>query len=530
MPKITKIPASISRYTSAPIDAPVKRKVAAYARVSTDSEEQLTSYAAQISYYTEYIKGREDWEFVGVYTDEGISGCSTKRREGFQRMISDAMAGKIDLIITKSVSRFARNTVDSLTTIRLLKENNVECYFEKENLDTGSMESELILSIISSLAQDESESISKNVKWSAQKRMENGSYKIGCVPYGYTKNEDGDMVIVPEEADVIQYIFNSIVSGMGVYKIAKNLNVRHIPARKGGKWSTTTLLDILVNEKYVGDALFQKTYTDSIFHRHDNHGEIKTHLVQEHHEPIISRELFEKAGAILAQRAKERGIQKGTAKYQQRYAFSGKIICGQCGDKFKRQTYTSGITWACKTHLFHKSECSMKYIRDDAVKAAFVTMMNKLIFARKLMLRPLCEALRIAGSDENLQRILYLKEELQHNAERKDELRKLRARGIIDSVLYNQEVSRIEKQSDDYRSEIRGLGNAESGSSLKEAERLLKYVESADMLSEFSDDLFTDFVENIMVYDRSHIGFQLKCGLTLKEELCTGIESKMESP
>ena len=126
---LTKIPASISRYTSAPIDAPVKRKVAAYARVSTDSEEQLTSYAAQISYYTEYIKGREDWEFVGVYTDEGISGCSTKRREGFQRMISDAMAGKIDLIITKSVSRFARNTVDSLTTIRLLKENNVECYF-----------------------------------------------------------------------------------------------------------------------------------------------------------------------------------------------------------------------------------------------------------------------------------------------------------------------------------------------------------------------------------------------------------------
>lgn len=162
----------------------------------------------------------------------------------------------------------------------------------------------------------------------------------------------------------------------------------------------------------------------------------------------------------------------------------GRIICGQCGDKFKRQTYTSSITWACKTHLFHKSDCSMKYIHDDAVRAAFVTMMNKLIFARKLMLRPLCEALRIAGSDENLQRILHLKEELQHNAERKDELRKLRARGIIDSILYNQEVSRIEKQSDEFRAEIKGLGNAESESSLREAEHLLKYVESADMLSD----------------------------------------------
>lgn len=151
MPRITKIPASISRYTSAPIDAPVKRKVAAYARVSTDNEEQLTSYAAQISYYTEYIKGREDWEFVKVYTDEGISGCSTKRREGFQAMVADALAGKIDLIITKSVSRFARNTVDSLTTIRSLKEHNVECYFEKENIWTFDGKGELLLTIMSSM-------------------------------------------------------------------------------------------------------------------------------------------------------------------------------------------------------------------------------------------------------------------------------------------------------------------------------------------------------------------------------------------
>ena len=224
MPKITKIPASISRYTSAPIDAPVKRKVAAYARVSTDSEEQLTSYAAQISYYTEYIKGREDWEFVGVYTDEGISGCSTKRREGFQRMISDAMAGKIDLIITKSVSRFARNTVDSLTTIRLLKENNVECYFEKENIWTFDGKGELLLTIMSSISQEEARSISENVTWGHRKRFADGKVSVAYSRFlGYDKGPDGKMVVNPEQAEIVKLIYRLFLEGMTPHTIAIHL-------------------------------------------------------------------------------------------------------------------------------------------------------------------------------------------------------------------------------------------------------------------------------------------------------------------
>ena len=208
MPRITKIPASISRYTSAPIDAPVKRKVAAYARVSTDNEEQLTSYAAQISYYTDYINGREDWEFVKVYTDEGISGCSTKRREGFQAMVADALAGKIDLIITKSVSRFARNTVDSLTTIRSLKEHNVECYFEKENIWTFDGKGELLLTIMSSLSQEEARSISENVTWGQRKRFADGKVSLAYSRFlGYDKGADGKMVINPEQAETVRLIY-----------------------------------------------------------------------------------------------------------------------------------------------------------------------------------------------------------------------------------------------------------------------------------------------------------------------------------
>ena len=251
MPRvITKIPATISRYTSAPIDVPVKRKVAAYARVSTDNEEQLTSYAAQISYYTDYIKGREDWEFVKVYTDEGISGCSTKRREGFQSMVADALAGKIDLIITKSVSRFARNTVDSLTTIRTLKEHNVECYFEKENIWTFDGKGELLLTIMSSLSQEEARSISENVTWGQRKRMADGKVSLAYSRFlGYDKGPDGKMVINQEQAETVKLIYRLFLEGMTPHTIALTLTEKGIKTPGGkDKWSAQTVQRILTNE------------------------------------------------------------------------------------------------------------------------------------------------------------------------------------------------------------------------------------------------------------------------------------------
>ena len=241
----------------------VKRRVAAYARVSTDYEEQITSYQAQVRFYTNYIQSRSDWQFVDVYTDEGISALNTKRRDGFNRMITDALDGKIDLIITKSVSRFARNTVDSLSTIRKLKEHNVECYFEKENIWTFDGKGELLISIMSSLAQEESRSISENVTWGHRKRFAEGRITMCYSSFlGYRKGDDGLPEIVPEEAEIVRYIFSQFIMGQTLYKIAAELTAQGIPTPGGKqKWAIGTIKNILTNEKYKGDALIQKSYT-----------------------------------------------------------------------------------------------------------------------------------------------------------------------------------------------------------------------------------------------------------------------------
>ena len=222
--RVTTIPATISKFTASPLTAQKKRKVAAYARVSTDHEEQQSSYEAQVDYYTSYIKGRSDWEFVAVYADEGITGCNTTHRDGFNSMVQDALAGKIDLIITKSVSRFARNTVDSLSTIRKLKEHGTECYFEKENIWTFDGKGELLLTIMSSLAQEESRSISENCTWGQRKRFSDGKVTVPFGRFlGYDRGEDGNLVINPEQAKLVRRIYGMFLLGKSTGQIAKSL-------------------------------------------------------------------------------------------------------------------------------------------------------------------------------------------------------------------------------------------------------------------------------------------------------------------
>ena len=261
--KVTVIPPTLHLQTHQPKAQTVKRRVAGYARVSTDSEEQQTSYAAQVEYYTSYIQERSDWEFVKVYTDEGISATNTKHRDGFNQMISDALDGKIDLIVTKSVSRFARNTVDSLTTVRKLKEKGIEVYFQKENIYTLDSKGELLITIMSSLAQEESRSISENVTWGQRKRMADGKVSL---PYGrflgYRKGENGLPEIVPEEAEIIRFIYRNFMHGDTPHHIAEKLTLKGI-STPGGKriWSASTIESILTNEKYKGAALLQKKFT-----------------------------------------------------------------------------------------------------------------------------------------------------------------------------------------------------------------------------------------------------------------------------
>ena len=294
MKNITIIPATIDPHTRLPKESTQRRRVAAYARVSTDSEEQLTSYEAQVDYYTRYIQSRPDWEFVGVYADEGISATNTKRRESFNRMVQDALDGKIDLIVTKSVSRFARNTVDSLTTVRKLKDAGVEVYFEKENIWTLDSKGELLITIMSSLAQEESRSISENVTWGQRKRFADGKVSI---PYGhflgYRKGANGLPEIVPEEAEVVRTIYRMFIEGQSSNAIARHLTQQGIPTpAKKTVWQKATVESILRNEKYKGAALLQKSFTVDFLQKKTkvNEGEVPQYYVEHSHEAIIAPE------------------------------------------------------------------------------------------------------------------------------------------------------------------------------------------------------------------------------------------------
>lgn len=499
-----------------------KLRVAAYCRVSTENEDQKESLEAQREHYESWIRMHDDWECAGVFYDFGISGTKADAREGLQALLYACRTGSVDYVLTKSISRFSRNTSDCLSLVRELLSYNIPIYFEKENIDTGSMESELILSVLSSMAQSESESISKNVKWSVKKRMEEGTFVFGYLPYGYTKDAAGNMVIDPVESEIVRLIFDLALNGMGTYKIAQLLDKKKVPTRKGGKWSGSTVKGILVNEKYYGAAAFQKTYTDSNFRRHNNHGEVDSFIAEDHHEAIISKEVFDRVQVMIQKHIDEHGIVKDMGKYHNKYPFSGIIICGECGGKFKRQTQSGGIAWACTTHLYDKSACSMMFIKDEAIKAAFVTMMNKLIFGCKQVLAPYYDALRLADTDESLQGILDLKNELQRNSDRKNDLRKLRVKGFLDVAMYNQELRRVEMESEEIRAKMKCIDRAGENGDIKETKKLLRFAESAEMLTEFSDDLFTEYVDSIIVYTRTCIGFRLRCGLTLKEEVCTG--------
>ena len=327
---VTMIPATKNIFSSMPTHSVAKRRVAAYARVSTDSDEQYTSYEAQIDYYTQYIQKREDWEFVKVYTDEGISGTNTKRRAGFNEMVEDALAGKIDLIVTKSVSRFARNTVDSLVAVRKLKEHHVEVFFEKENIFTFDSKGELLITIMSSLAQEESRSISENVTWGQRKRFADGKVTMPFKNFlGYDRGEGGVPVINEQEAEVVRMIYRSFLEGKTAAGICKQLISLGIPT-PGGKTKRIqgTVMSILQNEKYKGDALLQKKFTVDFLTKKQkvNEGEVPQYYVEGSHPAIITALDFDRAQAEIARRKSLGHSYSGLS------IFASKLICGDCGE------------------------------------------------------------------------------------------------------------------------------------------------------------------------------------------------------
>ena len=504
--------------------AAAKIRVAAYCRVSTEAEAQLVSLDAQKSHYEELISANPDWVFAGIYYDEGVSGTGKEKRPALMRMIADCEAGRLDRILTKSLSRFARNTTDCLELTRKLLGLGVTIFFEKENLDTGSMESELLLSIMSSLAESESVSISENNKWGIRHRYENGTYKIGCAPYGYSV-KDGAMVINEDEAGWVRRIFASALEGSSCTAIAKQLNGLGVTTRKGGRWSDSTIRGMLTNEKYIGDCLFQKTFSDFRFRRHHNHGERDQFYVKDHHEAIVSREDFEAAGEILRQRAREKNPKKDTACFQNRYPFTGKIICGECGGSFKRHINSTGSlkypVWVCKKHLKDADSCSMKYVRECDLEYAFTTMMNKLIFARREVLDALLDGIRGETHKENLRLIDGIDRKLEKNADRRQTLTAIMTRGYLKPALFTQESNELAAEADALTAEKDRLVKEISGSYHKTDALgdLIRFAGHAEPCESFDGTLVGRFLDHAEVISRNEVIFHLKCGLRLKERI-----------
>lgn len=366
-----------------------KLKVAAYARVSTNKDEQEDSYERQVAHYTKYIKNHDEWQFAGIYADEGITGTRTDKRLEFQRMLTDCRNGKINKILVKSIARFARNTVDTLNTIRELKEIGVGIYFENENVDTLSPGGEVLITILAAMAEQESRTISTNVKWAYQKKFQNGDIQVNYKRFlGYTKDENHNFVIVPEQAEIVRRIYREYLYGYSTTNIAKRLTEDGCPTPSSKvTWYSSVVFSILQNEKYYGGLILGKTYKPDVLSkkRYKNKGQAERYYIENSHPAIISKEEFDMVQNEMIRRGDIRGhSDNNKGRFSSKYPFSKKIVCGECGDYFRRHAQTIKgeytRTWVCATHkLEGNDKCSQKYIQEKDIENAFVEMLQKLV-------------------------------------------------------------------------------------------------------------------------------------------------------
>jgi site-specific DNA recombinase len=390
---ITVIPARANRTNLAENTGPQKKRMAAYCRVSTDQLEQLSSYEAQVNYYTSYINTHPDFKFAGIYADEGISGTNTKKREQFNKMIEDCKAGKIDMVITKSISRFARNTLDCLNFVRLLKDLGIGVIFEKENINTLDSKGEVLLSILSSLAQDESRSISENSTWGIRRRFEQGRVAVNHTKFlGYDKDENGELVINEEQAKIVRRIYTEYLAGKGPNRITRELEDEGVLNWNGkAKWYESSIRKMLSNEKYKGDALLQKTYTVDFLSKKRvvNNGEVPRYYVEESHPAIIDKETWEAVQLEIERRrafTEKHQIQKIDYASDQQ-PFAGRVICGSCGRVYGRKVWNSTderhrrVVWRCNNKYRAKGDkgCGSKHVDDEVLYQAFVDTFNAVL-------------------------------------------------------------------------------------------------------------------------------------------------------
>lgn len=535
---ISVIPASLA-YDRSVRQQMKALRVAAYCRVSTLQEQQETSYEAQVNYYTEKIKSNLNWKLAGIYADDGKSATSTKKRSNFQAMIDDCLAGKIDMVITKSISRFARNTVDSLMNIRKLKEKNIAVFFEKEGINTLEGSGELLITILSSQAQEESRNISENCHWGIVRKFENGKVIVNHSKFlGYTKDKEGNLVIVPEEAELVRRIFRLFLEGNSSYGIKRMLEADGILTVTGNtEWHATVIDKMLSNEKYMGDALMQKTYTVDFLTKKKvlNKGIVPKYYIEDNHEAIIPKELFNR---VQEEKARRTAIYRPAArkkdapvkgKYSAKYILSDIMVCAECGQPYRRQVWTKyGIkkaVWRCDNRLKYGSK-RCKYsptLKEDSLHEAIMTAINSVVEDQGEFVQAFREnVIRIIGN-------YSAQVEPTQYDEQIEQLQQEMMRLIEDSAKTECADDAFDKEYRIIADKIKELKKLKT-KELKERhlaeiyelrlQDIDGYMKKVNYLKrEFDDDLVRRLLQSVRVLNGSKIEIQFQSGITIKQEV-----------
>ena len=511
MPIVTVIQPTLTEEKTAKI------RCAAYCRVSSDSEDQLNSFMAQTRYYSQVFNNSETEELVDIYADEGITGTREDKRDEFQRMIKDCRRGKIDRIYTKSISRFARNTRDCLKNVRELKSLGITIFFEKENIDTANMTDEMMITIMGGLAQEESTSISQNMRWSIQKRMQNGTYKATRPPFGFDIVH-GNLRINKAQAQIVNLIFDKYINGCGLQKIADILNEKNIPSNQNRqRWTAYTVKYILTNERYIGDAEFQKSYiTESFPHMKKlNRGEKPKYYVTKVNQPIIEKEIFETVQRLLKERHRPYS--------NDGHLLSGRIYCAKCGATYKFRNGKRGAYWVCRKHDMNILNCENGSILESDIYSAFTRLCNKLWHNYKQILVPLQTALqdlklkKFSGKTQ----VMDIHKEIAKLREQTHVLARLKTKGFLDEAKFIEQTTELTAKINKLQAELKKLTRSDDeDETLNQIEILIDFFEKREnIMIDFEESAFESIVEKIVVVNQNELKFYLIGGLKFKEKI-----------
>ena len=495
-------------------------RVAAYCRVSTDSADQLNSFAAQHTHYDELIKAHDRWRFVDIYADEGITGTSAKKRGDFQRLLNDCRKGKIDKILVKSISRFARNTSECLEAIRELKSLGISVFFEEHKIDTKNVSSEMLTAVLASCAQAESESISQNMKWSIQKRMQNGSFVPSSQPFGY-KLVDGRIEIDESRARFVCRMASMYLSGENTKEIARYMlgQQPNFPELQGMEWDYKAVARILRNEKNIGDSLWQKTYRTDTWPRHEkeNRGEQEQYYAVDTHPAILDRETYQQIVSLMNRRKEGRN----TNGNEYRNSFRGVLICGCCGSGFRAKELRGQAYRVCKRHSNSADECLVSPITEKSIMDAFL----RLYFNLKHHPELLSYLLKNLYTIRNRQMlwspdIVELNKKISDITCQSHALTLLNQQGLVDPDIFITKSNQLAEQLRNAKQQKEKILEREDNDIIVRTKEITAVLaDGPDHLDAFDEELFCELIDKIVVESNTRIRFRLKNGLELPERI-----------